>query len=295
MGITEEFKQSFLRGTSLIKLIYINIIVFVVIKIFVVIDFLFNSPGFSALSIVYWLSVPAEISQLISRPWSVFTYMFLHSEFMHILFNMLWLYWFGKIFLEYLSQKKLLTVYILGGVSGAFFYILSYNIFPVFYPVIGKSIALGASASVIAIVTAISFYVPNYTINILFLGQVKLKYIALFSILLDLISISTENPGGHIAHLGGAVFGILYIEQYRKGKDITRWFDRLMDNIASMFKPGKKSTAFNSRRASDMDYNRYKAKKQEEINTILDKISKSGYDSLTRDEKDKLFKMSNEK
>lgn len=293
MNIVDELKQSFKEGTSLTKLIYINILVFVVIKLLIVVGFLFNNSQSLGYVIVNWLSVPSDIHKLLLRPWTVISYMFLHEEFMHILFNMLWLYWFGKIFLEFLSQKRLLSVYLLGGISGAALYIFSYNIFPVFQSVIEKSVALGASASVMAIVVAISFYVPNYTIRLMFIGPVKLKYIAVFSIILDLISISVENPGGHIAHIGGAIFGMLYISQYKRGKDISKGFDRFMDNISSKFKRRKDPKIHDFRKMNDMDYNRHKAQKQEETNKILDKISKSGYDSLTKEEKEVLFKMSN--
>lgn len=292
MNIVDELKQSFKEGTSLTKLIYINILVFVAIKILIVIGFLFSNSQPLNYFIVSFLAIPADISKLLFRPWTVITYMFLHEEFMHILFNMLWLYWFGKIFLEFLSQKKLITVYLLGGIAGAALYVLAFNVFPVFHSAIDKSVALGASASVVAIVVAISFYVPNYTLNLMFIGPVKLKYIAIFSIVIDLISISKDNPGGHIAHIGGAIFGMLYISQYKKGKDISKGFDRFMDNIMSKFKR-KRDAKIHDFPKNDMDYNRQKAQKQEEINRILDKISKSGYDSLTKEEKEILFKMSN--
>lgn len=291
MGIADQVRDTFKRGSALIKLIYINAAVFLLIKIIQVLAFLFGFSGVSTV-LVHWLSVPADIPTLITRPWSIFTYMFLHEGFFHILFNLLWLYVFGRIFLMYLNEKKLLSVYLVGGLAGAALYIISFNIFPAFREVVSLSLALGASASVMAIVIAISVYVPNFSINLLFLGPVKLKYIAIFTIVLDVLSIPSSNSGGHIAHLGGALFGYLYISQYRKGKVITSGFDRFMDNVFALFKPKPKFkvTHKQHRPKTDIEYNKEKAKRQEKINKILEKISKKGYESLTREEKEILFK-----
>lgn len=290
MSIVDEIKKSFKSGSALIKLLYINIAVFLAVKIIGVIFFLLSiDPTFS---LVNWLGVPADINNLIFKPWTIFTYMFLHQDFLHILFNMLWLYWFGLIFLRYFDDKKLLSVYIVGGLAGAFLYILSFNVFPVFDQVLPMSYALGASASVIAIVIAISVYVPNHTINLLFFGPVQLKYIAIITIIIDVLSIASSNAGGHIAHLGGALFGYLYISQLRKGKNITKGFDRFMDKIFSLFKSKDKFKVTYKRPVSDYEYNKAKAANQKDIDKILDKIAKSGYDSLTKEEKEILFKNS---
>ncbi len=291
MGIADQIRETFKRGSSLIKLIYINAGVFFLIKIIQVLAFLFGFSGISGI-FVHWLSVPAELGTLVTRPWTLITYMFLHESFWHILFNLLWLYVFGRIFLMYLNEKKLLSVYLVGGLSGAAIYIISYNIFPAFQEVVSLSFALGASASVMAIVIAISVYVPNYSINLLLLGPVKLKYIAIFTIVLDVLSIPSSNSGGHIAHLGGALFGYIYIAQYRRGKIITKGFDRFMDDLFAMFKPKPKFkvTHKQHRPKTDIEYNKEKAKRQEKINKILEKISKRGYESLTKEEKEILFR-----
>ena len=165
MGIADQIRETFKRGSSLIKLIYINAGVFLAIKVIQVLAFLFGFNGIGSV-LVHWLSVPAELGTLVSRPWTLFTYMFLHEGFFHILFNLLWLYVFGRIFLMYLNEKKLLSVYLVGGLSGAALYILSFNIFPAFQEVVSLSFALGASASVMAIVIAISVYVPNFSFNL---------------------------------------------------------------------------------------------------------------------------------
>ncbi len=277
----------------LTKLIYINLAVFVAVKLVQVVLFLFSTGQPGTFFLIDWLAVPANIEGLLSRPWTVFTYMFLHEGFLHILFNILWLFWFGRIFLEYLDENKLLGVYILGGLAGAALYIFAFNVFPVFAQVLPVSRALGASAAVLAVVISISVYVPNYTINLVFIGPVRLKYIAAVMIVLDVISIAGSNAGGHIAHLGGALFGWLFIRQYRKGKDLTRGISILFFKIASLFKPSRKLKVEYRKSRTDYEYHRQKAEKQKRIDDILDKISKSGYDSLSKEEKEILFRVSN--
>ena len=288
MSIADEIKKSFKSGSALIKLIYVNIAVFLAVKLIgTLITLLQLNTGFS---LVTWFAVPADINNLLFKPWTIFTYMFLHQDFLHIIFNMLWLFWFGQIFLQHFDNKKLLSVYIVGGLAGAALFILSFNLFPLFDQAVPISIALGASASVMAIVIAISVYIPNHKIHLMFLGPVPLKYIALFSIALDILSIASENDGGHIAHLGGALFGYLYITQMRKGKNITKGFDRFMDKVFAWFKPKDKFKVTYKRPVSDIEYNKTKVSNQKDIDKILDKIADKGYDSLSKSEKEVLFK-----
>jgi membrane associated rhomboid family serine protease len=218
--------------------------------------------------------------------------MFLHKNFLHILFNLLWLYWFGRIFLEYLDGKKLVGVYLLGGLSGAFLYILSYNIFPVFFKQLELSHALGASAAVMAIVIAIAAYVPNYAVYLLFIGRVKIIYIAIIGFLVTSVFDFSINTGGKIAHIGGALFGYLFILQYRKGRDITRGLNHFLSAFFGLFKPRPKVKVTHLKSETEYDYNKRKKEEQMEIDRILDKIAKSGYDSLTKQEKELLFKQS---
>jgi membrane associated rhomboid family serine protease len=292
MTIYDELKESFRKGSVLTRLIYINLALFVVVKLVQVVFFLFSPGGTGTFFIIDWLAVPASVSDLLIRPWTVFTYMFYHEGFLHILFNILWLFWFGRIFLEYLDENKLLGVYLLGGLAGAALYIISFNLFPAFSEVLPVSRALGASAAVLAVVISISVYVPNYTINLIFIGPVRLKYIAAFMIILDLISIAGSNAGGHIAHLGGALFGWLFIRQYRKGRDLTKGINILIFKISKWFSTERKLKVEYRKPQNDFEYNRQKAEKQQRIDDILDKISKSGYESLTKDEKELLFKIS---
>lgn len=287
MSIVDEIKESFKKGSVLTRLIYINIGVFLAIRIIHVFFFLLDQE----FSLMNWLSLPADGQQLLQRPWTLVTYMFLHFNFLHILFNVLWLYWMGKIFLFYFDEKKLLGVYLLGGLSGGLFFVLAYNFFPAFTEILGFARLLGASASVLAIIAAVATYAPNHPINLLFIGQVKMKHLALFSIVLYIIGIASSNSGGNLAHLGGAAFGFIFALQYRKGQDWTKLITKLMDGTVKLFRPKQRIKVTYRSKNDDIDYNRQKNLKQEEINRVLDKISKSGYDSLTKEEKELLFKM----
>ena len=294
MGIWDEIKSTFRHGSNLTRLIYINIAVFVLLTIIAVIGFLLNDPGISdkALDI---FSVPASLKALLVRPWTLITYMFTHKDIWHILFNMLWLYSFGRIFLEYLDQRKLVAVYLLGGLCGALTYIVSFNIFPAFSDVITNSVAIGASASVMAVVIAISAYVPDYTIQLFILGRIKIKYLALGIFVLTSILDFSVNSGGKLAHIGGALFGYLYIINLRKGHDMGKGFNKILDFFATMFKPRRKLKVTHKKVATEYEYNKIKVEHQKSINRILDKISKGGYDSLTKEEKETLFNESQKK
>lgn len=275
----------------------INIGVWLLVQVMQVLAFLFEKPGsdFFVTDILDYLAIPAYVPTLLRQPWSFITYMFLHVNIWHILFNMLWLYWFGRIFLEYLTEKKLLWVYLLGGITGAAVYVLSFNIFPVFSPQIEMAYAIGASASVMAIVTAIAFYVPGYTIYLLFFGRVKIVYLAIALFVFDFFMIPSGNAGGHIAHIGGALLGFLYIKtlppermlRRSKGSFFHRFFRYFFQD-----KPSSSNTGRSHRPTSDEEYNFQKAQQQQRMDQILDKISKGGYDSLTREEKEFLFKSS---
>lgn len=297
----EEFTKFFRSQAVLPRLILINSGIWLAIGIMRVFSFLFQIPD-SALNemIVDYLAVPADTSQLIMRPWTVFTYMFLHIDFFHLLFNMLWLFWFGKIFLEFMNSRQLLLIYILGGLSGGFLYILFYNIFPVFEKSVALSVALGASASVMAIVTAISLYVPGYMVRLFLFGNIRIFYIALFLFVLDFFMIRSDNAGGHIAHIGGALFGIGYILISRKGMNFNGFMNfRGLKRFLARFSGKKLRVEYSNhtnpggRPLSDDEYNSIRAEKQKKIDDLLDRIKKSGYESLTKAEKDFLFKAGN--
>ncbi len=288
MSILDEIKESFKKGSALTRLIYINIGVFLVIRIINVFFFLLNQD----FSLISWLALPADISQLVYKPWTLITYMFLHFDFLHILFNILWLYWLGKLFLFYFNEKQLIGVYLLGGIVGGIFFLAAYNLFPAFANQVPFSQLLGASASVIAIVIAVAMWAPNHTINLLFVGPIKMKYIALVAVAMYVIGIASSNAGGNLAHIGGAAFGLLFVLQYRKNNDLTKGVSSLLDKGAKLFKPKQKiKITYKGKASDDIEYNRQQNLKQEEVNRVLEKISKSGYDSLTKEEKELLFKM----
>jgi membrane associated rhomboid family serine protease len=294
MGIRDNIKKTFSSGSNLTKLIYINIAVFIIISLVSVIGYLLNNQTIS-LKILNLFSVPSSIKAFLLRPWTLITYMFTHKDVLHILFNMLWLYWFGFIFLEYLDQKKLVAVYLLGGISGAVVYIISFNIFPVFNQVVSESVAIGASASVMAVVITIAVYVPDYSVNLFLLGRLKIKYVALGIFILTSVMDFSVNSGGKLAHIGGAFFGYLYAVNLRRGRDLGKGLNKIIDFIATLFKSRKKLRVTYKKRATDYEYNKTRVDHQERINKILDKISKGGYDSLTKEEKDLLFKESQKK
>jgi len=295
MSVLDEIKESFRKGTVLHKLIYINLSVFLVMQIVRIVLLLSNS-SLTLVSVLDYLAVPANLQVLARRPWTLFTYMFLHVDFIHILFNLLWFYWFATVFIQELGLKKLLSIYLLGGLSGGLLYVLFYNLFQVFEPVKDGAIAMGASASVMAIVVAVSTYNPERRMHLVFIGPVKIVYIALVMFIFTSLVDFSVNTGGKIAHIGGALMGFIFAHYYKKGKDITKGFEGLLDGIATWFKPGKQRMRVTHKRSSDdIEYKKEKADEQKEIDKILDKISKAGYDSLTSKEKELLFRMSDKK
>ena len=295
MNIIDEIKESFKQGTTLHKLIYLNLGLFLAVQIVRIVLLLSNSSELYDIFLRY-LAIPSNPEILARRPWTVISYMFLHEGFIHILFNLLWLYWFGTVFIQELGMKKLLSTYLLGGLVGGLLFVLFYNVFPVFDQVNDSAIALGASASVMAIVVATASYRPDRKMHLAFIGPVKIGYIALAMFILTSMVDFSVNTGGKIAHIGGALTGFVFAYYYRQGKDITRGFDRMMDQIATWFKPGRQNMKVTHKRSSnDLDYNREKGEEQKEVDRILEKISKAGYDSLSAREKELLFKMSNKK
>jgi membrane associated rhomboid family serine protease len=294
MNIWKDIKKNFSTANALTRLIYINVFVFLVFLVFAILSFLFDNPDIES-TLLDLFAIPASLITLLIRPWTLVTYMFTHKDIWHILFNMLWLYWFGKIFLEYLDQRKLVAVYLLGGISGAIVYVASFNIFPAFTGMVSDSVAIGASASVMAVVIATATYVPDYTILLFLLGRIKIKYVALAILILTSFMDFSVNSGGKLAHIGGAFFGFVFIMNLRKGRDIGKWFNRIIDLFATFFRPRKKLKVTYKKPVTDYDYNKMKADHQARINLILDKISKGGYDSLTKEEKEILFSESQKK
>lgn len=279
-------------GSKLNLLIGINVLVFLLIYIPGTVEQLLT--GFSRPSLIIsyaqeYLAMPAYFPQLLNRFWTPLTYMFMHNGIFHILFNMLWLYWMGQLFEEYLGTRRITGLYIAGGLAGALVYALAYNFLPAFShsPQLPFVTVAGASASVMAIVIATATLLPNYTLYLMFVGPVKLKWVALFYVLFDFLSIAGPNAGGEIAHLGGALLGFLYIKQLQRGNS---W-----GKIDQLFKPKSKIkvVSHNAGFAGRSSRNTNNIPQQDEIDRILDKISQSGYDSLNKQEKETLFRASN--
>ncbi len=290
-SITNDIKHQFRYGNMVMKLIFVNVGVFLFFGIFNLIGFLFQNNSFYSL-ILSKVEMPASLGTLLYQPWSFFTYMFLHTGFFHVLFNMLWFYWFGEIFVLYLGDKKILPLYILGGLTGAVIYLLAYNLLPVFKPLVDVSMMLGASASVFAIVFAAATIAPDYEIRLMFIGIVKIKYIAVVSLLLDIINIPYGNAGGYIAHIGGALSGYLYIKSLQGGFDFVLPFNKLFDGAANLFKPKSNIKVTYKSDSQKAEKTLRSKNEQQRVDDILDKIARSGYDSLTKEEKDFLFNYS---
>ncbi len=292
--IITDLKERFNKGNIAIQLIFINVGVFVIVTLINIFLQLFNR----SFAFAEYLSLPASFPRFITQPWSILTYMFMHADLLHILFNMLWLFWFGQLFLYFFSAKHLRGLYILGGICGGILYMVAYNVFPFFRPMVSVSTMVGASASVLAIVIATAYREPNYPVRLLLFGTVRLKYLALVVVLMDLFFLTSNNAGGHIAHLGGALAGLWFAASLKHGTDITAWINKTLDAIISLFsgkafarrKPKMKvQYGSNTDRQKDYDYNARKKASSEEIDRILDKLKKSGYESLTTEEKKSLF------
>lgn len=285
----DNIKQRIQQGDMLVKLIAINVVVFIVIGGVSVFGTLFKIEAFNLQN---YVGVPAQLPELLIKPWTLLTYMFVHANLLHLFFNMLMLYWFGRLFLNYFIPKNLLALYLIGGLGGALLYIIAFNTIP-YYVDMNASVMVGASASVTAVIFASAFYKPNQEVMLLFLGRVKIIYIALFIFVLDFLALaSPENPGGHIAHIGGAIVGYAYAKQFAQGNDITRWLNNLIDKCVDLFKPKKQTrmkVKYSNRTETDYEYNERKKRETENIDTILDKIKASGYSSLSKEEKKQLF------
>ncbi len=287
MEIWNDINSSFRKGSVITRLIYLNLAVFLLFRIIEVLFFLSGNPT----DLLQWFELPASPATWIRRPWSILTYMFLHHGFLHILFNLLTLYWFGRIFMDYYSGSQLVGLYLLGGLAGGLAYMAAYNLFPVFEPVVSISYLLGASASIVAILVASAFRDPLREIRLFLIGLVQLRYLALFMIILYIIAISVSNAGGNLAHLGGAVAGWFFVKLEAKGRDVTVPFSAAVSRIAQLFKSRSRiKVVHRNPPRDDYEYNRQKAADHQELNQILDKIGEEGYDSLTKTEKETLFR-----
>lgn len=285
MSILNTLQSHFKQANVVEKLLYINLAVFVLVFVFNTLGFLFQS---NTNFIVNWFTLPSSFEAFIQKPWTLITYGFVHVNFIHILTNSIALFFIGNLFTDYFTEKQLITFYLFGTVFGGLIFLLSYTYFPVFSEDVSKSLLLGASAGVSSIFIGIATYIPNYQFKIRLIGYLKLWYLAAFWIALDVIQIPGNNSGGHLAHLGGAVFGFLYVS-LASNTEVLVW-----KKIRAFLKPKKKplKTVYKTKKTTT---NKSGAKStvnvnQQQVNHILEKISKSGYDALSKEEKAFLFK-----
>jgi membrane associated rhomboid family serine protease len=280
----QQIANKTLRSTSkLYLLIAINVAVFLIVGIPSIFEQLFLKSDLFKIYTFDYLAMPAYLPKLLIRFWTPVTYQFMHADILHILFNMLWLFWMGQIFEDFLGTKRTIGLYLLGGLFGAAFFVIAYNVFPLFAQS-GAAVSgsvVGASASVMAIIVGAATIAPNYTIPLMFIGPVKLKWLVLFYVVIDFLGVTGPNAGGQIAHLGGAFFGFMYVKQVQKGND---W----IASIAGIFKKRSKLKVV----ANNKNKDAATKPRQEDVDRILDKISQSGYEKLTKQEKEILFRAS---
>ena len=292
----DSLSYKYKRQDLVMKLIIINVSIFALINV-VNVFFKMGNTNINAstpvdLYIIKYLVLPSSLSSYIIQPWTIISYMFWHQGIWHILMNMMMFYVFGSLFQEYLGSKRLLQVYLWGGISGGFLFILLFNLLPAFHPYINISTLAGASAAVMAIISAAATLLPKYEMSVFGIFFIRLPFIALFFALMSMLSMAGSNAGGEIAHVGGALFGFLYIKAIYSNFD---WFKSLKRKLKpapkakkyvpnmKVYEPSKTYIKPNAKRKPS----------QEEIDMILDKISASGYESLNQSEKEILFKASN--
>lgn len=280
MNFINLFQKKYNEANIIEKLIFVNILIFMITAFFGVFQGLYN--GETNL-LIDWFSLESNTDTLFDKPWSIISYGFLHANFVHILINLIVLYYIGTLFIEYFNQKQLLTFYVFGTIFGGLLFVFSQNYFPVFKG--EDSVIVGASAGISAIFIGIASHMPNYQLKFRFIGFIKLWHLAGIWILIDVVGLISNNAGGHFSHLGGALFGLLYLNSSsKKNQNISNWFSTLYkvrnNPLKTVYKSGKKKEP----KTTNTSLN------QKQINTILDKISKSGYDTLSKVEKDFLFK-----
>ena len=309
MSIVQDIRTAFTRrDNALMQLIMLNVLVFAGLIVIQAVMTVTSTGGYFA-NVLRQFELSSSLPVFLRHPWTVLTYAFTHTTYytgffdgaLHIFFNMLNLYWFGQLIREYLGDRRLVSLYVLGALCGAAVFLLSFNLIPAFQGGLGNPM-VGASAAVAAIIVAAATLLPDYTFMMILLGPVKIKWIAAVVILISLAGLSGGNPGGMLAHLGGALLGFVFIRQLQAGRDLGRpvqavgnWFARLTSRQPAMRvsrskrrpEPVAASAASPSRKLAAPSQ-----PLQEEIDTILDKISRSGYESLSKEEKQKLFRAS---
>lgn len=303
-NILNDIKREFAKSeNSLVKIILVNTAIFLVLLLLKIILTFSQAAGIYD-QILTYLFLPASPEELLFKPWTIVTNFFAHVDILHILFNMLFLYWFGRLVDEYLGSKRVVALYFLGGIAGGLMFMLIFNLIPYFKPVVDNAVLFGASAAAFSVAVGASTLLPNYTFHLIFLGPVRIKFIALFYIILSLAQTIGPNAGGNLAHLGGALVGYLFIKLLQNGTDLGKPIYAVMSGWSGLFrKRPSMQVTYRERQvyrstsvyASGSSSTTIEVPNQTEIDTILDKISRSGYESLTKEEKQKLFKASQQK
>lgn len=291
MSFIQDIKRKFQGGDALMRLLLINVGVFLLINVYLLLLFITKAEPTAFLGDNLALAASSNWEVLLKRPWSIVTHMFAHVQFGHFLFNMIALYFMGQLFVSLQGSKRLLNLYVLGGLSGFALFFIAYNVFEVFKTTQGTYV-LGASAAVMAITVAAATLQPKREIYLFGAIRLELMWLAAILILLDLASVrSGINSGGHIGHIGGAIFGFIYARQLQKGKEMGSWLTNLLERISRLFSGKRmKVVSNNGRPKTDEQFNVEKKERQRRTDEILDKISRSGYDSLSKSEKEFLFK-----
>ncbi|GAB2570230.1 rhomboid family intramembrane serine protease [Spirosoma areae] len=302
-GLFEDFRSEFNKpNNTLVQLILINTVVFLVLLLAKVSLTMAEETG------IYHfmreqLMLPGGINAFLRKPWTLLTYFFAHDEIFHILYNMLFLYWFGRLIDEYLGNRRLIGLYIMGGLAGGLLYLIVYNLVPYFHNQVETARLLGASAAAFSVAVGAATLLPNYTFHLLFFGPVRIKYIVFFFIILSIAQTAGTNAGGNLAHIGGAVMGFFYVKLLQNGTDLGRPIYWIADGWSNLLKPKPAvKVSYRQRSSANTQASSYASTTgssssistpdQDEVDMILDKISRSGYESLTREEKQKLFRAS---
>ncbi len=300
MAFTDGLLARFRSGSMLIKIIYANVAVFVLLRLAVIAAALL---GFNSQAVLALVEVPSQAAAALHRPWTLIAYMVSHYGMLHLLFNMLWLYWLGQMFLDYFTPKQLTGLYVLGGLGGALLYVAAGTMLPAMR--LQQGSLIGASAAVLAIVVAVAVAAPNRAVRLFLVGDVPLKWVAVATLLIDLLSVDAGNVGGHIAHLGGVAVGLAYGLAMRSGHDITAWLNAAIDAVCTLLKPRKRprkgvgapvgGRSYRKPGHRDAQPQSTQGPTEAEIDAVLDKIKRSGYSALTDAERDTLFRASSKR
>lgn len=299
MAFTDGLLAHFRSGSMLIKIIYVNVAVFVLLRLAVIAATLL---GLDSQAVMQVVEVPSSAALLLRRPWTLLAYMVSHYGMLHLLFNMLWLYWLGQMFLDYFTPKQFTGLYVLGGLGGALLYVAAGSLLPAMRQQPG--LLIGASAAVLAVVVAVAVAAPNRAVRLFLIGDVPLKWVAAATLIIDLLSIEAGNAGGHIAHFGGAAVGLAYGLAMRRGHDITAWLNAAIDAVCTLLKPRRRPRKGVGAPVGGRSYRKAASRQQQpqssapteaEIDAVLDKIKRSGYSALTDAERDTLFRASSKR